>query len=99
MNWTKAQSDAINISRRDVLVAAAAGSGKTSTLTERVISAICRDKDPVDISRLLIVTFTEKAAENVYSTLVEMYGIADLLGDEFVAKDGSTPIFAYEILE
>ena len=65
MNWTKAQSDAINISRRDVLVAAAAGSGKTSTLTERVISAICRDKDPVDISRLLIVTFTEKAAEEL----------------------------------
>jgi ATP-dependent helicase/nuclease subunit A len=65
MNWTKAQSDAINISRRDVLVAAAAGSGKTSTLTERVISVICRDKDPVDISRLLIVTFTEKAAEEL----------------------------------
>ena len=65
MNWTKAQSDAINISRRDVLIAAAAGSGKTSTLTERVISVICRDKDPVDISRLLIVTFTEKAAEEL----------------------------------
>ena len=62
MQWTKAQSDAINVTRRDVLVAAAAGSGKTATLTERVLLSVCRDDDPVDISRLLIVTFTEKAA-------------------------------------
>lgn len=65
MQWTKAQQNAIDISRRDVLVAAAAGSGKTATLTERVLQAVCRDDDPVDISRLLIVTFTEKAAEEL----------------------------------
>ena len=65
MEWTKAQKDAVEISRRDVLVAAAAGSGKTATLTERVLQAVCRDEDPVDISRLLIVTFTEKAAEEL----------------------------------
>ena len=43
--------------------------------------------------------FIEKEAENAYSTLEEMYDIAPLLGDAFAAKDGSTPIFAYEILE
>ena len=62
MEWTKAQETAINIPRRDVLVAAAAGSGKTATLTERVLRAITRKDDPTDIDRLLIVTFTEKAA-------------------------------------
>ena len=62
MEWTKAQETAINIPRRDVLVAAAAGSGKTATLTERVLRAITRRDDPTDIDRLLIVTFTEKAA-------------------------------------
>ena len=58
MNWTKAQTQAIEMSRRDVLVAAAAGSGKTAALTERVIRKIKREDDNVDISRLLIVTFT-----------------------------------------
>lgn len=65
MQWTKAQKSAIDISKRDVLVAAAAGSGKTATLTERVLQAVCGNDDPVDISRLLIVTFTEKAAEEL----------------------------------
>ncbi len=65
MNWTKAQTQAIEMSRRDVLVAAAAGSGKTAALTERVIRTITREDDPVDISRLLIVTFTEKAADEL----------------------------------
>ncbi len=65
MEWTKAQAAAINVPRRDVLVAAAAGSGKTATLTERVLRTITREKDPVDINRLLIVTFTDKAAEEL----------------------------------
>lgn len=61
MEWTGSQLSAINVPRRDVLVAAAAGSGKTATLTERVLQTITRE-DAVDINRLLIVTFTEKAA-------------------------------------
>ena len=65
MEWTKAQAAAIGVPRRDVLVAAAAGSGKTATLTERVLRTITRENDPVDINRLLIVTFTDKAADEL----------------------------------
>ena len=65
MEWTDAQRAAIDLPRRDVLVAAAAGSGKTATLTERVLLTVCREKDPVDINRLLILTYTEKAAEEL----------------------------------
>ncbi len=63
MEWTSSQKNAIEMSRRDALVAAAAGSGKTATLTERVIRSVCEGDG--DISRLLIVTFTEKAAEEL----------------------------------
>lgn len=62
-NWTRSQQNAIEMSKRDALIAAAAGSGKTSVLTERVIRTVCSGK--CDISRLLIVTFTEKAAEEL----------------------------------
>lgn len=60
--WTIAQSAAINTFGRDVLVSAAAGSGKTAALTERIIVALTREKDPTDITRLLAVTFTRASA-------------------------------------
>ena len=44
-----------------LLVTAAAGSGKTAVIVERVISLITREIDPIDISRLLIITFTKAA--------------------------------------
>ena len=69
MEWTRSQQTAIDLSRRDVLVSSAAGSGKTASLTERVVRSVCRDDDPVDISRLLIVTFTENAAEELKTRL------------------------------
>ena len=47
---------------RNVLVSAAAGSGKTAVLVERIIQMICDEKKPVDIDRLLVVTFTKAAA-------------------------------------
>lgn len=60
--WTKAQNDAITAKGRNILVSAAAGSGKTAVLVERV-KQIITDKDhPVDIDKLLIVTFTNAAA-------------------------------------
>ena len=61
-NWTVAQRAAIETFGRDVLVSAAAGSGKTAALTERIISALTRDKDPIDITRILAVTFTRASA-------------------------------------
>ncbi len=61
-NWTQQQSDAINATGRNILVSAAAGSGKTAVLVERVIRMITDPENPVDIDRLLIVTFTNAAA-------------------------------------
>ena len=60
--WTPQQKAAIDIRERNILVSAAAGSGKTAVLVERVIERICDPEKPVDIDRLLIVTFTSAAA-------------------------------------
>ncbi len=60
--WTEAQTDAINARRGSVLVSAAAGSGKTAVLVERVIRRLTDPVNPTDADRLLIVTFTRAAA-------------------------------------
>ena len=62
MPWTQNQIDAIESTGGSVLVSAAAGSGKTSVLSERVIRMITRAIDPVPADKLLIVTFTRDAA-------------------------------------
>ncbi|MDK2809257.1 MAG: ATP-dependent helicase/nuclease subunit [Clostridiales bacterium] len=62
MNWTKEQEQVIYLRNRNILVSAAAGSGKTAVLVERIIQIITDSKHPVDIDRLLIVTFTSAAA-------------------------------------
>ena len=66
MAWTDAQLCAINTRGKTLLVSAAAGSGKTATLTERIIRSLIGDKEaglaPMDISRMLVVTFTRAAA-------------------------------------
>lgn len=60
--WTAHQQDAINVRNRNVLVSAAAGSGKTAVLVERVIKLITDSENPVNLDNLLIVTFTNAAA-------------------------------------
>ena len=60
VKWTKEQQDAIYEKESNILVAAAAGSGKTAVLVERIIHKIIQDK--VDIDKLLVVTFTNSAA-------------------------------------
>ena len=60
--WTKEQSEAIYTRRCNLLVAAAAGSGKTAVLVERIIQIITNEENPVDIDKLLVVTFTSAAA-------------------------------------
>ena len=64
-NWTDEQLSAINERKKTLLVSAAAGSGKTATLTERIIRSLLDKDDPVDISSLLIVTFTKAAANEL----------------------------------
>ena len=61
MDLTREQQLAVDIRDCNVLVSAAAGSGKTSVLVTRIVSRITSD-DPVDIDRLLIMTFTNAAA-------------------------------------
>lgn len=60
--WTPAQWDAISTRGGSVLVSAAAGSGKTAVLVERVIGRILDSENPIDADRLLVVTFSNAAA-------------------------------------
>ncbi len=60
--WTAEQKQAIEARGGAVLVSAAAGSGKTAVLVERVIRMVCDKENPVSLGRLLVVTFTKAAA-------------------------------------
>ena len=60
--WTKEQETAIHDRGGALLVSAAAGSGKTAVLVERVLARLTDPTDPLDIDRLLLVTFTNAAA-------------------------------------
>ena len=60
--WTKDQQTAIHDRGSALLVSAAAGSGKTAVLVERVLTRLTDPADPVDIDQLLLVTFTNAAA-------------------------------------
>ena len=62
MRWTDEQQKVIDLRDRNILVSAAAGSGKTAVLVERIIQRLTEETHPVDVNRLLIVTFTEAAA-------------------------------------
>lgn len=62
MSWTKEQQKVIDLRDSDILVSAAAGSGKTAVLVERIIQKITDEQHPVDVDRLLVVTFTKAAA-------------------------------------
>lgn len=61
-SWTREQWQAITTKGKNVLVAAAAGSGKTAVLVTRLIERILDEEDPLDVDRLLVVTFTNAAA-------------------------------------
>ena len=63
--WTNEQLQAISTRGCNLLVAAAAGSGKTAVLVERIIRIISNEEAPVDIDRLLVVTFTSAAASEM----------------------------------
>ena len=62
MKWTKDQKKVISLRNRNILVSAAAGSGKTAVLVQRILGKVMDPKKPVDIDRLLIMTFTRAAA-------------------------------------
>ena len=61
---TKEQQRAID-GEGSILITAAAGSGKTAVLVERVVKMLCRRQNPLSVDRLLIVTFTNAAAAEI----------------------------------
>ena len=62
VNWTREQKQVIEGREKSLLVSAAAGSGKTAVLVERIIQMITEGENPKDIDRLLVMTFTRAAA-------------------------------------
>ncbi len=65
VKWTPAQQDAIDIDCDALLVSAAAGSGKTSVLTARILRKLTDLEHPLDLSQLLVVTYTKAAAKDL----------------------------------
>ena len=66
--WTPAQCDTITARGETLLVSAAAGSGKTAVLTERILSRVLDEEAPLDLSTVLVVTFTKAAAAELPTT-------------------------------
>ena len=62
MKWTPNQDKAINLDNTNIIVSAGAGSGKTAVLTERVLRKL---KEGIHINELLVLTFTNAAAESM----------------------------------
>ncbi len=80
--WTDSQWRAVVRRGRNLLVAAAAGSGKTAVLVERIIRRVSDEEDPVDVDRLLVATFTKAAAAEMRQRIGEalekaLYGMPD----------------------
>ena len=69
--WTKEQTEVLESTEGNLLVSAAAGAGKTAVLVERIIRIITDDKNPVDIDRFVIMTFTKAAAAQMRTKLSE----------------------------
>ncbi|MBQ2275173.1 MAG: UvrD-helicase domain-containing protein, partial [Lachnospiraceae bacterium] len=71
MKWTKEQENVIKKRGGNLLVSAAAGSGKTAVLVQRIIEMIMDKERPVDIDKLLVVTFTKAAAAQMKERIQE----------------------------
>ena len=81
--WNDNQLRAIEESGKNMLVAAAAGSGKTAVLVERIIRKICDESNTLDVDRLFVVTFTEAAATEM------RHRLRDALDKQLLANPGS----------
>ncbi|MDO5417984.1 MAG: UvrD-helicase domain-containing protein, partial [Lachnospiraceae bacterium] len=74
MRWTEDQERVINSRNRNLLVSAAAGSGKTAVLVERIVRMVTDEKHPVDLDRLLVMTFTNAAAAEMRERIGKAIG-------------------------
>ncbi len=86
--WTDEQWHAIAVRGRSTLVAAAAGSGKTAVLVERIIRRISDEREPLDVDRLLVATFTKAAAAEMRHRISEALekALADNPGSDHLRK-------------
>ena len=80
MGWTKEQTDAINARGRSIIVSAAAGSGKTSVLVERLIRQLSDRENKIPADRMIVVTFTKDAAAEMKQRLTA--ALAELIEKE-----------------
>ena len=91
VSFTEGQQRAIDVRDKNILVSAAAGSGKTAVLVERIVRMVCDEKHPVDIDRLLVVTFTGAAAAQMRERISQ--GIAQRLrenpGSEYLERQAA----------
>ena len=87
---TPAQQRAVDETSKTLLVSAAAGSGKTTTLIERILRSVVRKENPVMLDRLLVVTFTKAAASEL------RLRISAALSDA-IAADGENEVLAKQI--
>lgn len=71
VQWTKEQQKVIDLRERNILVSAAAGSGKTAVLVERILQLISKGEQPLDVDQLLVVTFTRAAAAQMKDRLTQ----------------------------
>ena len=71
VTWTDDQWKAIMANGQDILVAAAAGSGKTAVLVERMIKKVLSKENPINVDELLVVTFTNASAAEMRNRISE----------------------------
>ena len=74
INYTDEQQRVIDVRGKNVLVSAAAGSGKTAVLVERIASLVCDEKNNINIDELLVVTFTKAAAAEMRERILKRIG-------------------------
>lgn len=96
MNWTKKQLDVIHTRNRNILVSAAAGSGKTAVLVERIIQMITDETLDVNVDELLVVTFTRAAASEMKERLrdrleeLQMEGAGSNIANQLALLNNAT---------
>lgn len=74
ISFTKDQQKVIDARHENVLVSAAAGSGKTAVLVERIVRLVCDPQNNIDIDELLVVTFTKAAASEMRERILKRIG-------------------------
>ncbi|MBQ9827129.1 MAG: helicase-exonuclease AddAB subunit AddA [Lachnospiraceae bacterium] len=97
-NWTDEQKKAMELddSCTDILVSASAGSGKTAVLVERMIRMITDEKDPVDVDRILVVTFTRAAAREMKAKIEA--ALSEKIGDKNTPEEVKERLRKQEIM-